>query len=94
MTRAVPIQSERPDPLVRSLWDAGFDATRGASSLHAVPAAGDGRSAPMDAGRTIDRIVYLPVDSGAGSADLRRLAEAVLRFERVPREPDAPVTDA
>ena len=76
-----PIQSKQPDRLVQYLWGEGFDATRGASSLYAVPAPGDSRTEATEARRVIDHIVYLPVDSGAARADLRRLAEAVLRFE-------------
>lgn len=76
-----PIQSKQPDRLVRHLWNEGFDATRGASSLYAVPAAGDHRTDAAEARRVIDHIVYLPVDSGALAADLRRMAEALLRFE-------------
>lgn len=76
-----PIQSKQPDRLVQYLWGEGFDATRGASSLYAVPAAGDSRTDAIEARRVIDHIVYLPGDSGAVKADLRRLAEAVLRFE-------------
>lgn len=76
-----PIQSRQPDRLVRYLWGEGFDATRGSSGLYAVPVAGDSGTYAAEACRAIDHIVYLPVDSGAGRADLRRLAEAVLRSE-------------
>lgn len=75
-----PILSAQPDRLVASLWKRGFDATRGASSLYAVPAP-SGRAAAPEARRTMDRIVYLPVDSGARPRDLQRLAEAVVRVE-------------
>lgn len=84
-----PIQSKQPDRLVHYLWGEGFDATRGASSMYAVPAAGDSPTDPVEARRTIDHIVYLPVDSGAGRADLRRLAEAVLRLEAASDSLDA-----
>jgi perosamine synthetase len=76
-----PIRSKQPDRLVRRLWGEGFDGTRGASSLYAVPAAGGSGTDAAEARRMIDHVVYLPVDSGARVADLRRLAEAVLRFE-------------
>jgi dTDP-4-amino-4,6-dideoxygalactose transaminase len=76
-----PIQSKQPDRLVRYLWGEGFDATRGASSMYAVPAAGEGRADAAEARRMMDQVVYLPVDSGALAADLRRMADAVLRFE-------------
>ena len=76
-----PIQSTHPDRLIQSLWDEGFDATRGASSLYAVPAANDRQTDASAARHIIDHIVYLPVDSGVASADLRRLAEAVRCFE-------------
>ena len=85
----LPIQSRQPDRLVQYLWGEGFDATRGASSLYAVPAAADSRVDAAEASRIIDHIVYLPVDSGAVIADLRRLAEAVLRFEAANASLDA-----
>lgn len=84
-----PIQSKQPDRLVRYLWGEGFDATRGTSSMYAVPAAGDCRTDALEARRVIDHIVYLPVDSGAAIADLRRLAEAVVRFEAASPSLDA-----
>lgn len=84
-----PIQSKQPDRLVQYLWREGFDATRGASSLYAVPAAGGSRTDATEARRVIDHVVYLPVDSGAGVADLRRLAAAVLRFEAADAALDA-----
>ena len=84
-----PIRSRQPERLVRRLWDEGFDATRGASNMYAVPEAGDGAADAADARRVMDQIVYLPVDSGADSADLRRLADAVVRFEAANRLLDA-----
>lgn len=75
-----PILSGKAEELVRFLWQEGFDATRGTSSLCVVPAAGDGRGEAMHARRVIEQVVYLPFDSGATPAELRRLAEAVLGF--------------
>jgi dTDP-4-amino-4,6-dideoxygalactose transaminase len=88
-----PIRSKQPDRLVRHLWGEGFDATRGASSLYAVPAAGDSGTDAAEARRMIDQVVYLPVDSGARVADLRRLAEAVLCFEAPDPSSDADPQD-
>jgi dTDP-4-amino-4,6-dideoxygalactose transaminase len=78
-----PIQCQRPDQLVSHLWQKGFDATRGGSKLYAVPADDDLKTGAMAAHRVIERIVYLPVDSGASTAELRRLAETVSSFESV-----------
>ena len=86
-----PIQSRQPDRLVRYLWGEGFDATRGASSLYAVPATDYGRAGATEARRVIEHVVYLPIDRGIARADLRRLADAVLRFEAADPSLDADV---
>jgi hypothetical protein len=66
--------------LVEFLWEEGFDATRGASNLYVVPAITAGREAQR-AQRALQQVLFLPVDSGAGAKELRRMAAAVLRFE-------------
>jgi dTDP-4-amino-4,6-dideoxygalactose transaminase len=76
-----PVLSRQPDRLVERLWSEGVDATRRASGMYAVPASGKSGAEAIEARRAMDRIVYLPVDSGAGRTELRRLAAAVLRFE-------------
>lgn len=75
-----PIQSEHPDTLVRHLWQHGIDATRGASSMVAVPAPA-GNNAAANAQRMIERIVYVPVESCASAAELQRLVQAIVQFD-------------
>lgn len=82
-----PIQSRDPDKLVHYLWARGFDATRGASNMYAVPASGAGATAPIQAARLMDRIVYLPVGSVANDTELQKLAAAVRHFA-TDRQPD------
>lgn len=76
-----PIRSERPEALVRHLWQAGFDATRGATSLCAVTASATGTAETDDARRLIERFVYLPFDT-LDARDLDRLGAIVDAFER------------
>lgn len=75
-----PILSRQPQALAEFLWGEGFDATRGASNLYVVPALGIQRE-PAQARSAMDQVLFLPVDSGAGAAELQRLGDAVLRFE-------------
>jgi dTDP-4-amino-4,6-dideoxygalactose transaminase len=77
-----PVLSTAPDALVRHLWAQGFDATRGAWSLYAVPAPeGCDRSAP-EAGETMAQVVYLPVYPEVSDGELARLGRATSEFER------------
>ncbi|UHQ24622.1 DegT/DnrJ/EryC1/StrS family aminotransferase [Lysobacter sp. 5GHs7-4] len=69
----LPVLSADPPRLIAGLLARGFDATRGASSLYAVP--GDAAPGAGDLRRVMDAVVYLPAPEGEG--DLRRLAEAV-----------------
>lgn len=75
-----PIQSERPDLLVCHLWRHGFDATRGTSSMYAVPAP-DGVEPAANAQNMIGRIIYLPVDCCASAGEIRRMTELIVEFE-------------
>jgi dTDP-4-amino-4,6-dideoxygalactose transaminase len=68
-----PILSSRPKLLVRHLWRQGFDGTRGASSLYALPTA--------SVAEALDHVVYLPVYAGLSTASVCRLMETVTRFE-------------
>jgi hypothetical protein len=93
----LPIQSRQPDQLVHALWKAGFDATRGATSMFAVRAEGHYAEA-KDAHIMMHGIVYLPVESGAKSSELSQLAETVKALENnfndeadVPASLDTPV---
>lgn len=80
----LPIMSRDADQLVHSLWQAGFDATRGATSMFAVQAEGCFAEA-KEAKAMMQSIVYLPVESGAKPSELRKLAETVKALENGPR---------
>jgi perosamine synthetase len=73
----VPIRCTRPDALVQDLWRLGFDATRGATSLHAVAAlpttTGVGSAAAHD---MMGELVYLPVEAST-RAEREALGRAV-----------------
>ena len=75
-----PVTSSAPDALVAHLWRHGFDATRGASSLCAVPAAGTGAAAPAHATTLMERIVYLPSPERLSAREVARLGAAVDAF--------------
>jgi perosamine synthetase len=63
----VPVCSAAPDKLLRRLWCAGFDATRGATSLYVVS------PPPREADRIMAQVVYVPVDSGMGANALEAM---------------------
>lgn len=74
----VPICPADPDALMTRLWNAGFDATRGASSLGVVePPASRPESAPVNASRTMQRLLYLPASQRMRESDRRRMAAIV-----------------
>jgi len=76
-----PIQVEQPDNLMRHLWQKGFDATRGASSLYVVkPPAHRHQWRPIEAQETMEKVLYLPVYPGVSVRDLKRLAYIVTHF--------------
>ena len=73
-----PILSHQPDRLVERLWARGFDATRGAWSLCAVPAPESHEGwIPTEATEAMSRIVYLPSWPAIRRRELQRLARAV-----------------
>ncbi len=76
----LPIQSTASDALVAYLWRQGYDATRGASSMIAVPAPA-GRAAVTEAQRMMERIVYLPFDTCGSAEELGKLAKAIAQFD-------------
>ena len=76
-----PVRSGSPNRLMRRLWQAGFDATRGASSLYVVPPpAADPGLAAAEAVRVMDSVVYLPVHAGVAKRDLARLGRVISEF--------------
>lgn len=73
-----PIQTPEPDVLMARLWKAGFDATRGASSLHVIePPPGRPDSAPRTAAMAMCEVLYLPVYPGVPARALRRMASEI-----------------
>lgn len=78
-----PICPSDPDGLMRDLWRAGFDATRGASSLAPVAPAATrpGIDAP-NARSAMRDVLYLPVHAGVPESELRRLCGIVVTHER------------
>lgn len=80
----LPLQCDDPDALVQRLHRAGFDATRGATSLHVVSStlgqACVDAAAPA-AQRMMSRMLYLPVEL-ASRRELRELAGIVEDFLR------------
>jgi dTDP-4-amino-4,6-dideoxygalactose transaminase len=77
----IPILTDHPEELLTKLWNAGFDATRGGSSLYAVPfQAGDGSHVRSQASDMIERVVYLPMHPSLSGNEMRRLAELICKF--------------
>ncbi len=74
-----PVLAEDPEQLVEHLWSRGFDATRGAWSLYAVPPSpARADVAAPSASEAMGRVVYLPVHAGMSGRELVRLSEALL----------------
>lgn len=73
-----PIRTPEPDALMHRLWKAGFDATRGASSLAVVePPPERPDLEPAKARQTMAHLLYLPVSPAMRPRDLERLAAIV-----------------
>jgi perosamine synthetase len=72
-----PIICDDPAALIKDLFQQGFDATKGCSSLIPVPAP-EGFPEPTRAFLAFERLVYLPVFPPTGLLGAERLA-AVLR---------------
>jgi dTDP-4-amino-4,6-dideoxygalactose transaminase len=86
-----PIWSEAPDALVEHLDRHGFDSTRGAWSVYAVPApASHPDLSPTQALDGMRRLVYVPVYPEVARKDLERLAGAILAFSESSRAVDLP----
>lgn len=77
-----PILHETPEGLIRHLWDRGFDATLGASSLYVVdPPVDRPERQPTEAKQAFQQLLYLPVDAGMSRRDIVRLCSAVSEFD-------------
>lgn len=71
----VPVYCEFPDELLHRLWQKGFDATRGTSSLYVVPPPAG------EAERVMSGVVYLPVNPGMSRRTLERLARTTVNYD-------------
>ncbi|MCU0493512.1 MAG: DegT/DnrJ/EryC1/StrS family aminotransferase [Chloroflexaceae bacterium] len=72
-----PMLAERPGELTQLLWHSGFDATRGASSLHVVPSPEGTTATTPQAETMLTHVVYLPLHPVLNASAMRRLAEVV-----------------
>lgn len=79
----LPVHHDRPDELIRSLWQSGFDATRGASSMTVIEPDDPGLPVPHQARDSLRRLLYLPFDESMSDADVQRLAAAIRNFESI-----------
>jgi perosamine synthetase len=70
----VPILVKEPSALIQKLQAAGFDATRGTTSLRAI-----GGTTPI-AQQLMEQVVYLPVSANLPDVELTRLAGLVNDF--------------
>ncbi|MBP0020511.1 MAG: DegT/DnrJ/EryC1/StrS family aminotransferase [Cyanobacteria bacterium SBLK] len=73
-----PILCPDPERLMRHLWDRGFDATRGGSSLYVVEAPENRpEMTPTEAKRAFQQLLYLPIYTGVSLPEIERLARAL-----------------
>jgi dTDP-4-amino-4,6-dideoxygalactose transaminase len=73
-----PVVAAQPDELIAACRAAGFDASRGASSVAAVPAPANRPEAdPVDARRMMAALVFLPAYPELPRGSLARLASAI-----------------
>lgn len=70
------VQAPDPDALIARLYASGFDATRGATSLAAVPAP-PGHAAAARVQALLEHIVFLPAWPELPAAERHRLASEV-----------------
>ncbi len=77
-----PVVARDPDRLIRTLREAGFDATRGTSAIGVVEPPADRTSLnPSEARRLMAGIVFLPVYPEISQKALERLVETIRRAE-------------
>ena len=73
-----PIATEEPERLIAALRDAGFDATRGTTSLTAIAAPpGRPECEPVQSRRALAQLVYLPIYPQLPERELERLVALV-----------------
>jgi perosamine synthetase len=82
-----PIMHPDPEGLMHHLWQSGFDATRGTSSLCAIAAPPDHSEKEISqAALLIQQILFLPVHTGLSHGDAKRLAQAIAEFNTMQSE--------
>ena len=77
-----PILHEQPEQLMMYLWQQGFDATQGGSSLYVVPPPPthpDMRAVAAE--QAFQQLLYLPIYVGVSPQEIARLAQAVKAFD-------------
>ena len=73
-----PVMATQPDELIAACRAAGFDASRGASSIAAVPAPANRPEAdPVDARRMMAALVFLPAYPELPRGSLARLVSVI-----------------
>ena len=76
-----PIRVRRPEALVRRLWGAGLDATRGATSLHVVPPPPEcAELMPKRAAAAMSETLYVPVYPDMPARCATKLAREIVAF--------------
>jgi dTDP-4-amino-4,6-dideoxygalactose transaminase len=84
-----PILIDAPEELMHWLWQAGFDATRGASSLSVVEPPADWPELELMGARQAMRdILYVPINACLSAGELRQLAALVNAFDAHQPRPD------
>ncbi|MEO0534212.1 MAG: DegT/DnrJ/EryC1/StrS family aminotransferase [Cyanobacteria bacterium P01_A01_bin.123] len=74
-----PILHEHPEQLMAYVWEQGFDATQGGSSLYVIPppvARPEMRA--VEAEQVFEQLLYLPIYVGVSVHDLEKLAKVCL----------------
>ena len=77
-----PIFSESADSLVQFLWNRGFDATRGQSSMVVVDCPYQDAKKPAKAINAYGRLLYLPVPTELCDKDAEKMIDALRDFRK------------
>lgn len=85
----LPMQTRSPDQLVQLLWQHGFDASRGTSSVCVLDSPSNPTARPTEALRVMAQLVYLPMVPALGDRDLQRLAQLIREFAA--QQPQNPI---
>jgi dTDP-4-amino-4,6-dideoxygalactose transaminase len=86
----LPIYHDDADGMITFLWQHGFDATRGASSMTVVPVDNPSLPSPVQAIDSFRRLLYLPFDGSMTDEEIQQLATAIRSYATQPVSPDGP----